>query len=289
MLPLVYKQKEVFNKQADSLLFPISTFTVAQSLILLPLQMIEAIVFSLIVYWSAGLSQDFNGSRFLFFTLMQFVVAATSTQLFRLISFIMPEFDAANPVAGISIILMILFSGYIQPKNQINDGWIGFYWVNPLSWGVQAATINEYKAPKYDFMQCLNADCSESIRYGDYILTEYGNQTDQKYIWYAIGVGLAEYLLFLVLSTLVLNYYRTEPPPRMVIAVEDKVDAKNGQIVTIDSEANHKIGSVELPFEHVTFAFKDIKYTVTLPSGEVIDLLEGVSGFVEPGNITGNL
>jgi len=42
----------------------------------------------------------------------------------------------------------------------------------------------------------------------------------------------------------------------------------------------------DLPFEAASFAFKDIWYTVTLPGGEELDLLRGVSGFFEPSTMT---
>jgi len=42
----------------------------------------------------------------------------------------------------------------------------------------------------------------------------------------------------------------------------------------------------ELPFEAVSFSFKDIWYSVHLPGGEELDLLRGVTGYFEPGTMT---
>ena len=42
----------------------------------------------------------------------------------------------------------------------------------------------------------------------------------------------------------------------------------------------------EIPFEPISFSFKDIWYTVTLPDKEELDLLKGVSGYFEPGTLT---
>lgn len=42
----------------------------------------------------------------------------------------------------------------------------------------------------------------------------------------------------------------------------------------------------ELPFEAVSFAFRDIWYSVHMPSGEELDLLRGVTGYFEPGTMT---
>lgn len=41
-----------------------------------------------------------------------------------------------------------------------------------------------------------------------------------------------------------------------------------------------------LPFTPTTLAFRNLTYTVKLPSGEPIDLLHGVSGYAKPGTLT---
>ena len=64
-----------------------------------------------IMYWSAGLSPDLNGSRFLTFEVILFTFAVTCAQLFRLFACILPNIATAFPIAGVCIILMVLFSG----------------------------------------------------------------------------------------------------------------------------------------------------------------------------------
>lgn len=282
MLPMVYKQKEVFKKQSDALFFPNLAFVLAQSIINLPIQLLESILICSIVYWSAGLAEDLHSSRFFYFLMMYFAMCVSTSQFFRLISFIMPSFYLANPTAGVFNMLVVLFSGYIQPANQISDGWIGFYYVNPLGWSLQAVTINELQAPKYNFLQCLNVDCSETERYGDYILKQYGYSTDQKYMWHALAVLIGEYLLFLILSAIVVTYIHPDTSPRMVVAIDDTPVP----LEKIDLEGAAE-QSAELPFSPITFAFRDISYTVPLPSGETIKLLDSVNGFFEPGSVIG--
>lgn len=71
---------------------------------------------------------------------------------------------------GVLLILMVLFSGFIQPKSVISDGWIWFYWMNPIAWALKSVTVNEFKAPKYDFLTCTNQACTETMRFGDFVL-----------------------------------------------------------------------------------------------------------------------
>lgn len=111
MIPLCYDQKAVYYKHADALFFPTSAFVVAQTLVLFPLQLLETIIFGVIMYWSAGFSSEVNGSRFLSFQVMLFTFAVACAQLFRLFACLMPNVATAFPMAGVGVILMVLFSG----------------------------------------------------------------------------------------------------------------------------------------------------------------------------------
>jgi ABC-2 type transporter len=111
MIPLCYDQKAVYYKHADALFFPTSAFVVAQTLVLFPLQLLETIIFGVIMYWSAGFSSEANGSRFLSFQVMLFTFAVACAQLFRLFACLMPNVATAFPMAGVGVILMVLFSG----------------------------------------------------------------------------------------------------------------------------------------------------------------------------------
>jgi hypothetical protein len=54
MIPLIMDQKAVFYKQADASFFPTLPFVITQSLVLIPMQLIEQFLFCIITYWSVG-------------------------------------------------------------------------------------------------------------------------------------------------------------------------------------------------------------------------------------------
>lgn len=276
MLPIIFNQKTVHYKQSGGLFYPTSAFTLSQSMVLLPLQLFETILLSTVVYWSAGMAEDTNGSRFFTFILLNFVFAVSLSQFYRWIGFLTPNMEIALPFSGIWIMLMILFCGFILPKSLISDGWIWFYWLNPISWGIKSVTLNEFKSTKYDFSICTDVDCTQKERFGDFVLEQYGNPTDENYIWYCLAVIGGEFLAFLAMATFTLQYARWEasPPPPMPM-LDD--------VVAPDMET---IKAAELPYEPMSFSFKDVWYTVKLASGEDKELLRGVSGYFEPGTLT---
>jgi len=214
LLPILFAQKAVFYKMKDELFFPTWTFALSQTLSLIPLQLLESILYTTIVYWSAGLSDEYNGSRFLTFILISFMFSMCIAQLFRFISAILASPSAALPLAGIDVVVMVLFSGFIQPKSLISNGWIWFYYLNPISWALKAVTVNEFASSKYDFQTCVNyPSCTETERFGDVVLDQYGNPTEQKWIWYSFAVLIAEFLGLFLVTTLALEFIRSEPAP----------------------------------------------------------------------------
>lgn len=129
-LPIIYYQKSIFYKQSKAMFYPTLSFVISQTLVFYPLQIIEVILYSTIVYWSVGLSEDNYGGRFFTFIFILLSFSLCASQLFRMLASILPSEKIANPIGGILVILMVLFSGYIIPQKDIPDGWIWFYWIN---------------------------------------------------------------------------------------------------------------------------------------------------------------
>lgn len=273
LIPVVFSQRQVFYKHSRALFYPTISFTLAQTLVLIPLQIVETILFCTITYWSVGMSDANNGQRFLTFICIVFAFNLCATQLIRFIASIMPTPVTAQPMAGVCVVLMVLFSGYIIPKSNVPDGWLWYYWLNPLAWALKSVTVNEYLASDYDWETCLDPTCSSVERFGDVYLKSRGNPTEQEWVWYGFAVILAEFFGLIIITSLALSYLRVEPtpPPPPTVSDADR-----------DAETN----TIEIPFEPVSLTFKDIWYTVTLKGGEELDLLKGVTGYFEPGTVT---
>lgn len=279
LLPIVFSQRQVFYKHSRAMFYPTAAFTIAQTLVLIPIQIIETIIFCSITYWSVGMSRSNNGERFLTFLCIVFAFNLCSTQYIRLIASFMPSPVTAQPLAGVGLVLMVLFSGYIIPESNVPDGWIWFYWFNPLAWALKSVTVNEYLAPEYDWEICKIENCTNPERFGDLYLESRGNPTSQEWVWYGFAVLLAEFCFFVLLTSLSLIYLRVEPTPPPPPIVDENEKAVN------DIESND-LHTVDIPFEPMTLTFKDIWYTVSLKGGEELDLLKGVTGYFEPGTLT---
>jgi hypothetical protein len=292
LIPVIFNQRQVFYKHSRALFYPTISFTLAQTLVLIPIQILETLIFCSITYWSVGMSDANNGQRFLTFLCLVFAFNLCATQFIRLISSLMPTPVTAQPLAGVGVVLMVLFSGYIIPKSSVPPGWIWFYWINPISWALKSVTVNEYLSSDYDWLVCLDPSCATVKRFGDVYLETRGNPTEQVWVWYGFAVILAEFFGFILLTSCALAYLRMEatpPPPPIVEDSKEEEDHEGEQgerRLPHSAQATETTTAIEIPFEPMTLTFKDIWYTVTLKGGEELDLLKGVTGFFEPGTVT---
>jgi hypothetical protein len=283
LLPIIFAQRQVFYKHSRAMFYPTIAFTIAQTLVLIPVQIVETLIFSTITYWSVGMSSANNGGRFLTFLCVLFAFNLCATQFVRLVASVMPTPVSAQPMVGMGLILMVLFSGYILPAANVPPGWVWFYWINPLAWAFKSVTVNEYLASDYDWLVCKGDEdnCANPQRFGDVYLESRGNPTEQVWVWYGFIVLLGEFCVFVLATSLALTYLRAEPKPPPPIIVDEEAIEKAEK----DIESN-ELQTIEIPFEPLTLTFNDIWYTVTLKGGEELDLLKGVTGYFEPGTLT---
>lgn len=304
LMPDIVLEKAVFTKHADAMFYPTISFVISQSLVIYPLVIFEAVVFSSITYWSVGLSADGNGGRFITFILIVLLLSLNISQFFCAIASIAPSIEVAQPIGGLVLVLMVLFSGYICPFNGIPTPWIWVFYLNPFAWAIQSLVINQFTSSDYDFSFIPGSN----EKFGYKVLISMGYETDYIYVWYGVLFILGQYLFFILATTFILTYLRTAPA--MVPPIED-TEADGELVEAMDNFLSNKLenGSNKqpffslkeedemspqttvvplsaLPFEPVAFSFDNIWYTVQISKTEEIDLLKGVQGFFLPGTVT---
>lgn len=137
------------------------------------------------------------------------------SQFFRLIAFVNKQLTVASSMAGIFIVLMVLFSGFILPKNQIPDWWIWFYYINPFAYALKAVTINQYLSTTYHNLPACpeNPDNCPYANLGIAYLESVGMPTTMDWVGYSIAILLGMYYVLFVLATLALEYFKAQPAP----------------------------------------------------------------------------
>ena len=270
LIPEVMSDREVFYKQHGSMFYPTISYLIAQNIVMLPLNVIETVAYSTMAYWSVGMSSDDGGSRFFVFMLLVFTFSITMAQIFRTICYMTPSAVTAQTVCGLVTMISVLFSGYICPRDNIPDPWIWAYYINPVAYVIQALMINEFESEKYNF-----PSFGTSEAFGISVLDKNSFNTNYEWVWYSFAILLLMYFSCFFVTVYVLSNVTFAagyvPVPSEVEAGEDA-----------DNEADNK----QMPFDLVSFAFKNIWYTVQLSNKEEIDLLKGVDGYFRAGTMT---
>ncbi|GLE09956.1 hypothetical protein PINS_up021901 [Pythium insidiosum] len=206
-----------------------------------------------------------------------------------------PDVHVAKPLCLTWLLLCVLSSGYVVPREQIPTFYKWLYWMNPNAWGVRSLAISQYRSEAFDTPAPPALAHTPNETVGELLLSFYDIQPERSWIAYGLLYSAGFYMLFMFLTSLVLERKRLEAPDNVVVkrAAVDASDYMSMQTPkSASTTAMETTISVARPrerhFTPVTVAFQDLWYTVPSPTDKnaSMDLLKGVSGFALPGKMT---
>ncbi|ERN03264.1 ABC transporter G family member 36 isoform X1 [Amborella trichopoda] len=131
-LPLHMLQRPIFYKQRSQRFFRASSFAIAYHVVSLPQAFLEALAYTICVYFLAGLSLVANGVIFLEYLLLLFLVDFFGSSLIFLISAISSISEMGSALAGLIVSYFLLFCGFVIYPHNIPRYWKWMYYINPL-------------------------------------------------------------------------------------------------------------------------------------------------------------
>ncbi|XP_020518878.1 ABC transporter G family member 31 isoform X3 [Amborella trichopoda] len=307
----------VFYKQRDNLFYPAWAFSIPSWILRIPFSIIQALIWSCIVYYSVGFAPDCGRYslefqllssvsmylfpyffyfvseltillRFFRFVFLYFSVHQMALGLFVLLAALAQDMIAVSSYAAFSNLLMILLGGFILPRGSLKP-WLNWgYWISPLSYGQMAASANEFSAPRW--MK------KSTVRHN--ILQSHGMPEKDYWYWLGVGVLLAFNILFNALSIMALSYLYAPGKSHLVIPSDESAAKVDGSHST--REVSMTVGRKStranppqrmiLPFQPLTMTFHDVNYYVDVPKGgslgKKLQILSNVSGVFRPGVLT---
>ncbi|ETI35815.1 hypothetical protein F443_17912, partial [Phytophthora nicotianae P1569] len=299
LIPMFMAARDVFYKQRGANFYKTSAYVLSCSVAQLPLAIGESLVFGTLIYWLCGFVS--SAENFIIFMILLMMTNLAFAAWFFFITAISPDIHISKPIAMMSIVYFILFAGFVVTKDQVPDYFIWLYWLDPISWCLRALAVNQYRSSAFDVCvydgidYCLQFDMNA----GEYYMSLFDIPSDKFWIVCGAGFVVGAYVVFMMLSVLVLEYKRYEGPENVTLTKKTIEDADN--YVTLETpktEVNQMIfpnrstvldvSEKEKNFVPVTLAFQDLRYSVKSPSNpnESLDLLKGISGFALPGTIT---
>ncbi|CAM9749661.1 unnamed protein product, partial [Ectocarpus fasciculatus] len=273
-IPGAIERRGVFYKQSQAGFYPTSCEVVADTLVNTILTVVASIIFAPVVYFLVGFSTSDNGARF--FTFMVIVIATNVniTQYFRFLAAFLPNFTLAQARKTLrynslhSVLVCVLFCGYLIPGDDVPAWWIWAFHVNPLTWAFRAAVLNEFQSPEYEDTcgaQGLaeGETCPASL--GQVYIDAYGFEDDKIYVWGGIAFIFVEFLLCAAATGMAYHFIQWDSSDSAPISPDTteedgaegpenlSVEQFNAPVGMLKRQASQLEG--DLPFEPVTMTF----------------------------------
>ncbi|OQR88454.1 ATP-binding Cassette (ABC) Superfamily, partial [Thraustotheca clavata] len=230
------------------------------------------------MYWMNAFTA--SAGAFFIYLLILYLTDLSFASWFFFLAVASPDLHVAKPLSMMSILIYVLFAGFVISPALMPDYFIWLYWINPLAWSVRAVTINQYSAPEFqqDSYNGNNYRQLKNDTMGNYMLKIFGLQTERVWIWYGALYLAGSYFFFLGLSYLALEYKRYDGPENVSVTVDDE-DTDNSHYVkapktptNANTDVTVHVAGSSTSSPQVTLAFKDLWYSVPNPTKGEPDL-----------------
>lgn len=115
----LYEQRPIIAKHKSYALYHPSADALAQLLADIPIKLATLTCFDVILYFLTNLSR--TPSQFFIFYLFTFLTTMCMLSFFRMLASITKTVDTALTLAGIGVLALVIYTGYVIPTNQ--TGW----------------------------------------------------------------------------------------------------------------------------------------------------------------------
>ncbi|KAK0368141.1 ABC-2 type transporter [Colletotrichum limetticola] len=145
-----FESKPILLKHKSFSFYRPAAFAIAQTVVDVPLVFIQVILFNIIIYWMSNLAR--TASQFFIATLILWLVTMVTYAFFRAISAWCKTLDDATRFTGVSVQIVIVYTGYLIPPTSMRP-WFGWLrWINWIQYGFECLMSNEF----YDReLQCV--------------------------------------------------------------------------------------------------------------------------------------
>ncbi|XP_071737932.1 ABC transporter G family member 31-like [Rutidosis leptorrhynchoides] len=282
-LPLMISRLPVFYKQRDNNFYPAWAWSLSSWILRVPYSLVEAVVWSIIVYYSVGLSP--NPARFFRFMFVLFAIHQMALGLFRTLAAVARNMVISNTFGSAALLVIFLLGGFIMPKDMVKPWWVWGYWVSPLSYAQNAISVNEFTATRWN---TKHPGTNTTVGYS--VLEIHDMPSDKYWYWLGVGVLLLYAVLFNIIVTLALAYLKPIKNAQVVFTG----DEANTELLPDNSSTGSRKRGMTLPFKPLSMSFHNVNYFVDMPKDMALEgvterklqLLSDVSGVFLPGVLT---
>ncbi|KAL8897172.1 MAG: hypothetical protein Q9207_007345 [Kuettlingeria erythrocarpa] len=300
-----------------------SAYAIAQTVVDLPLVVVQVLLFTVVIYWMSGLAR--TPSQFFISILILFVQTLSMYSFFRAIGSLVSSLDVATRITGVAVQALIVYTGYLIPPLKMHPWFKWLIWINPVQYGFEALMANEFynldircvppnlvpqgplASPQYQSCTLQGSrPGSTTVSGADYIRTAY--TYERAHLWRNFGIITAFWIFFVILTMIgmelqkpnagggaVTIFKRGQAPKSITQAIDQGNVVKDEEKATTagdeklspedsdDSEAAQDVKGIAK--NESVFTYQNVNYTIPYEKGER-KLLSDVQGYVRPGKLT---
>ncbi|KAF5329467.1 hypothetical protein D9619_009293 [Psilocybe cf. subviscida] len=320
-IPTLYAQRPIIYRQDKSGFYHPFVEALAFTLVDVPFTAATSILFSLIVYFMIGFQK--SAEQYLIFLLFIFIVTLTMKAWFRALTAAFTAEATAQSVGGISVLALVIYTGYTVPKPSMIGAlkWLTF--INPLKYGFESILTNEFRTLKGECSNLVPEGVGyEGVTLVNQVCTTVGAVPGQSFVdgarfaklaygfsfshtWMNLGIDIAFGIAF-ISAYLWFTEYNTSSIIDTPVTLFKRVTGARSLVAKSGSGDEEKVASSEKPgastqvssspsaapsvagvLRHTdVFSWKDINYDVPISGKPDRRLLSNVSGYVAPGKLT---
>ncbi|CAE6363521.1 unnamed protein product [Rhizoctonia solani] len=317
----MYSQRPIVARHQKAAMYHPFVEALALTVVDIPITFVTQILFGIILYWMTGkccLQKD--AAKFFIFLLFTFVMSLTMKAFFRGVAASFARESTAQAVAGVSTLVLVLYTGYTIPKPTMIGALKWLTYINPIRYGFEALIVNEFhglrgecsmlvpSGPGYENVSIENRVCTtvgsvpgQTFVDGDaFVAASY--EYEYKNLWMNFGIVIAFWIAFVAWFLA-----GTERAGHTSGGATQLVFKQNAKIPSIDSSTSRsdtEKGSIspeaiaekkqadahaaqnKLVKANAVFSWHHLKYEIDIGGGKKRTLLDDISGFVAPGKMT---
>lgn len=300
-----------------------AAYAIAQTVVDVPLVFVQVLIFDIVVYFMAGLAR--TASQFFISLLFLFIMTMSMYSFFRALGSLTKSLDIASRFTGISIQVLVVYTGYLIPPTKMHPWFKWLIWINPVQYGFEALMANEFDSlqiqceppflvpqgpgasPQYQSCTIQGSQPGQTTVSGaNYIKAAF--TYSRSHLWRNFGIITAFWLFFVVLTMIgmemqkpnagggaVTIFKRGKAPKAVERAMEKgsvpedeekRAAAGDEKLTDNDSSGSEaQVPAKGVARNEAIFTYQNVNYTIPVDKGER-KLLNDVQGYVRPGKLT---
>ncbi|KAG5975551.1 hypothetical protein E4U56_003494 [Claviceps arundinis] len=137
-----FEAKPILLKHKSFSFYRPAAYAIAQTVCDVPMVFVQVFIFNIVIYFMANLSR--TASQFFICTLILWLVTMVTYAFFRTISAWCKTLDSATQFTGISVQILVVYTGYLIPPSSMHPWFSWLRWINWIQYGFECLVANEF-------------------------------------------------------------------------------------------------------------------------------------------------